>query len=567
MEGFLTLKKAVVKMDINFPKHYRHFQRYSEIAQIFVRNGLGFIIAKLDLNRYLPFKERVSKTDRPTGKMLAVRIREVLQELGPAYIKLGQLLSTRADVFPPTFIKEMRNLQDKVPAEDFEDIENYLKDELGELYQTEILKIEEEASAAASIAQTHRVILKGNKKAIMKVKRPGIEKKINVDVEIMQNLARLAEERELFNSMISPVNIVEEFKRTIKDELNFKGEIANILRFRSDFSDNPYITAPEVYSELSTMNLIIMEEIIGSKLREVDRNHPHNKFIAKLGAMALMRQVLINGFFHADPHPGNIFITGEKTIAYVDFGMMGRITQEDRDLMALLFYALINKNINILMDVILILGEKPDNFNRRRFQLDMEKLLDRYYGSDLAEIEIKAVFEDLQQFIYEHKIKMPQDFFLLFRAIAVSEGVGQALDPDFNVIEVSKDFLDEIIEDRMQPKKIMNRLGSEVWKFGRKKYELNSKLKKILTKIEEDNFTINFRHTNLENFIARLDIISNRLSMSMIISSIIIGSTLLIQSEMEPMIFNIPVLGFIGYIFAGFLGFLLIISIFRSGKY
>ena len=351
------------------------------------------------------------------------------------------------------------------------------------------------------------------------------------------------------------------------DELNFKGEMANIIRFRSDFEDNPYITAPEVYSELSTVNVLVMEEIKGSKLRDVDQNHPHNKFIAELGAKALMQQVLINGFFHADPHPGNIFITGEKTIAYVDFGMVGRITEEDRDLMALLFYALINKRINVLMDVILILGNKPDNFNRRRFQLDMEKILDRYYGSDLSNIEIKAVFEDLQYFIYEHQIRMPQDFFLLFRAIAVSEGVGQDLDPDFNVVEVGRDFISDILDDRMQLDKIISRLGSEIWKFGRKKHELNNQLKSILDKLVKDDFTINFRHTNLENLISRIDIISNRLSMSMIIASLIIGSTLLIQTNMEPRIFNIPLLGFIGYSFAGLLGLLLVISIFRSGKY
>jgi len=554
-------------MDINLPKHYRHFQRYSEIAQILVKNGLGFIISQLDLNRYLPFKERISSKKRPTGKMLAVRIREVLQELGPAYIKLGQLLSTRADLFPPVFILEMRKLQDKVPPEDFKEIDEYIKNELGPKYENEIVKIEKEADAAASIAQTHKVILKGDRDAVMKVKRPGITKKINVDVEIMENLARLAEERELFNSVIKPLKIIKEFKRTIKDELNFKGEMANIIRFKSDFADNPYITAPDVYSDISTVNILVMQEIKGMKLSEVGPDHPHNKFIAELGAKALMRQVLINGFFHADPHPGNIFITGQKTIAYVDFGMVGRITAADRDLMALLFYALIHKKTNIIMDVILLLGNKPADFNRRRFQLDLEKLLDRYYGSDLSNIEIKSVFEDLQYFIYEHKITMPQEFFLLFRAIAVSEGVGQSLDPDFNVIQVGREFIDEIIDDRMQKKNIMARLGSEIWKSGRRGYEFRTKIKNILEKLDQNEFTINFRHTNLESFINRIDVISNRLSMSLIISSLIIGSTLLIQSNMEPKVFNIPLLGLIGYIFAGFLGFLLVISIFRSGKY
>ncbi|SFL26748.1 ABC1 kinase family protein [Halanaerobium salsuginis] len=555
-------------MDFNLPKHYRHFQRYSEIAQIFVKNGLGFIISQLDLNRYLPFSKRLSSTEEPpSGKRLAVRVRQVLQELGPAYIKLGQLLSTRADLFPPIFIYEMRKLQDKVPAENFELVEEFVKKELGSKYGTEIISIESEAVAAASIAETHRVVLKNNKTAIMKVKRPGIDKKIGIDLEIMESLAHLAEERKLFSSLIRPVEIIREFKRTIKDELNFKGEMANIIRFRSDFADNPYITAPYVYANLSTVNLLVMEEIKGTKLNEVGPDHPHNKFIAELGAKTLMRQVLINGFFHADPHPGNIFITGEKNITYVDFGMVGRITEEDRDLMALLFYALLNKKLNMLMDIILILGDKPDQFNRRRFRLDIEKLLDRYYGSDLSELEIKAIFEDLQYFIYEHQIRMPQDFFLLFRAIAVSEGVGRDLDPDFNVIEVGQKFISEIIKDRVQAEKILDRLGSEIWKLGRKKYEINSKLKAILDKVVKDELAINFKHTNLDNLIYRLDVVSNRLAISLIISSLIIGSTLLIQTNMEPRVFNIPLLGLIGYTIAGVLGLLLVISILRSGKY
>lgn len=555
-------------MDFNLPKHYRHFQRYSEIAQIFVKNGLGFIISQLDLNRYLPFSKRLSSTEEPpSGKRLAVRVRQVLQELGPAYIKLGQLLSTSADLFPPIFIYEMRKLQDKVPAENFELVEEFVKKELGSKYGTEIISIESEAVAAASIAETHRVVLKNNQTAIMKVKRPGIDKKIGIDLEIMESLAHLAEERKLFSSLIRPVEIIREFKRTIKDELNFKGEMANIIRFRSDFADNPYITAPYVYANLSTVNLLVMEEIKGTKLNEVGADHPHNKFIAELGAKTLMRQVLINGFFHADPHPGNIFITGEKNITYVDFGMVGRITAEDRDLMALLFYALLNKKLNMLMDIILILGDKPDQFNRRRFRLDIEKLLDRYYGSDLSELEIKAIFEDLQYFIYEHQIRMPQDFFLLFRAIAVSEGVGRDLDPDFNVIEVGQKFISEIIKDRVQAEKILDRLGSEIWKLGRKKYEINTKLKAILDKIVKDELAINFKHTNLDNLIYRLDVVSNRLAISLIISSLIIGSTLLIQTNMEPRVFNIPLLGLIGYTIAGVLGLLLVISILRSGKY
>ncbi|RCW43785.1 MULTISPECIES: AarF/ABC1/UbiB kinase family protein [unclassified Halanaerobium] len=554
-------------MNFNIPRHYRHFQRYSEIAQILLKNGLGFIISQLDLEKYLPFRKRISKEERPSGKMLAVRTREVLQELGPAYIKLGQLLSTRADILPPIFIKELQKLQDRVPAEPFELIEEFLKKELGDKYDSNITEIDEEPTAAASIAQTHRLILKDGSRAIMKVKRPNIEKNIHIDIEIMENLAEIAQERDLFTGFIRPVEIISEFKRAIRDELNFKSEMANIFRFTSDFKDNPNIKAPEVYSELSTANVLVMEEIIGEKLGNIDSDHPNNKFLAVLGAKALMRQVLINGFFHADPHPGNIFVVDDKVLAYVDFGMVGRITEEDKDMLALLFYALINKKINVLTDIILILGEAPDDLNRRRFKLDMTKLLDRYYGSDLTDIEFQVVFEDVQHFIFEHKIRMPQEFFLLFRAIGVSEGVGLNLDPDFNVVDVGREFIEEILKDRFNPKNIKKRINSGLWKFGKKNYETKTQLKELLEKLVQDDFTINFKHSNLENFIYKLDVVTNRLSVSLIISALIIGSTMLIQTNMDPKIFNIPLFGFIGYIMAGVLGFWLVISIFKSGKY
>ncbi|MGM0602357.1 MAG: ABC1 kinase family protein [Bacillota bacterium] len=554
-------------MNINIPRHYRHFQRYSEIAQILLKNGLGFIISQLDLEKYLPFRKRITKEERPSGKMLAVRIREVLQELGPAYIKLGQLLSTRADVLPPIFIKELQKLQDKVPSEPFELIEEFLKEELGDKFSNKVKEIEQEPTAAASIAQTHRLILEDGSRAMMKVKRPNIEKNIYIDIEIMENLAKIAQERDLFTGFIRPAEIISEFKRAMRDELNFKSEMANIIRFTSDFKDNPNIKAPGVYSELSTANVLVMEEIIGEKLSSIGPEHPNNKFLAVLGAKALMRQVLINGFFHADPHPGNIFVVDKEVLAYVDFGMVGRITNEDKDLLSLLFYALINKKINVLTDIILLLGEAPDDLNRRRFKLDMTKLLDRYYGSDLSDIEFQIVFEDVQQFIFEHKIRMPQEFFLLFRAIGVSEGVGLTLDPDFNVVDVGREFIEEILKDRFNPKNIKERINSGLWSFGRKNHETKMQLKELLEKLVQDDFTINFKHSNLENFIYKLDVVTNRLSVSLIISALIIGSTMLIQTNMDPKVFNIPLLGFIGYIMAGLLGFLLVISILKSGKY
>ena len=542
--------------------------RAKDILITLIKYGFGDIVDRLEIrNRLIPFKV---KKHEYSNKSTWERITLVLTELGPTFIKFGQILSLRPDIIPESLINELSKLQDDVAPESFSDIKHKVENSLQKPLEETFSDFEATPLAAASLAQVHRAVLTDKNKTVVavKVQRPGIKRIIKRDLDILAVLAKQVHERIEFLRIYDFPMLVEEIKQLLLSELDFDKEAKNIRLARNNFSKEPNLYFPQTYPEYSSSQVLVMELIQGTQLKHA-KNLPvkEKRRLAKVGINFTLEQILVHGFFHADPHPGNIFITGEKTITYIDFGMVGRITEEDRDLMALLFYALINKKINVLMDVILILGKKPDDFNRRRFQLDMEKILDRYYGSDLANIEIKAVFEDLQYFIYEHQIRMPQDFFLLFRAIAVSEGVGQDLDPDFNVVEVGKDFISEILDDRMQFDKIISRVGSEIWKLGRKKYEFNSQLKSILRKLEEDDFTINFRHTNLENLISRLDIISNRLSMSLIIASLIIGSTLLIQTNMEPRIFNIPLLGFIGYSFAGVLGLLLVISIFRSGKY
>ncbi len=553
-------------MELPFSRRYRHFQRYREIAQIFVANGLGFIISNLDLDRYLPFKERINTEKKISGQRLAEQFRNVLQDLGPTYIKLGQLLSTRADMLPLVFIKELKKLQDDVKPEKFTDIEEVIKTELGDDFQ-KIDKIIKKPIAAASIAQTHRIILKDGRQLIMKVRRPNISKKIKVDLEIMANMAKLAQENNLLTGFIRPLDIVEQFSRTINKEINFNNEIANISLFKENFKDDPLIIAPKVFNEFSTNKIITMEEIKGERLNNIDASHPKNSHLAELGAKTLMKQVLIHGFFHADPHPGNIFIVDSNKLAYLDFGIVGRLTERDKDLLGILFYALVTRKMDIILDLILILGEAPPDLNKKQLRLDLMRLFDKYYGNELSELSFQLVFDDVQQFIYEHKIQMPQEFFLLFRAIGVSEGVGLTLDPGFNAVRVGKEFIRQLAKDRFGPNKLKERLLSFSWNGLIEGREISIQIRQLLQKLSEDDFTIQFKHTNLDPIITEMDVITNRLSISLIISALIIGSTLLTQTNMDPKIFNIPLLGFLGYTMAGLLGFWLVISILRSGKF
>ncbi len=556
-------------MALNIRKKYKHLQRYRQISQVFVKNGLGFILDRFDLKKFVPLKERLEISDTPDDISLPVRLRQVFQELGPTYVKLGQILSTRPDIFPPEYISEFKKLQDKVPPVGFDQIDILLKEELGENYQEKVFEdFDKEATAGASIAQTHRAILSNGEPVMVKVQRPYIQDKINVDLEIITDLAELAVERNILPEFIDPVGLVEEFKESLKKELNFKQELSNIKRFQANFAENDSIISPKAYEKYSTKRVLIMEEIQGKKLSEIDSYEDiENKKLSRLGAHSFLRQVMIHGFFHADPHPGNIFIINGNKIAYIDFGMMGQISSEDRDLFSLLFAALLRRNVEVITDTILEIGDMPSGLNIRKFKLDIEEFIYNYYNRRLEDINFKLLFEDLQKIVFKHHIRLPQEFFLLFRALSLNEGVGSTLDPEFNIVEIGNEFIQDLIFDRLKPNNVFKRVSLKLWRLVNDIKNYPSDISEIIKMIKNDRLSINFKHMNLDKLIKEIDFASNRISISMIISSLIIGSSMIIQSEIEPLVRGVPVLGFIGYSMAGIMGIWLVISILRSGRF
>lgn len=556
-------------MALNIRKKYKHLQRYRQISQVFVKNGLGFILDRFDLKKFVPLKKRFEINETPDNISVPVRLRQVFQELGPTYVKLGQILSTRPDIFPPDYIIEFKKLQDKVPPVAFNQINILLEEELGQNYNEKIFSdFDKEATAGASIAQTHQAILKNGDPVIVKVQRPFIQEKIKVDLEIITDLAELAVDRNILPEFIDPVGLVEEFKESLKKELNFKQELANIKRFQTNFADVDSIISPKVYEKYSTRRVLIMEEIKGKKLSEIDSfDDIENKKLSRLGAHSFLKQVMIHGFFHADPHPGNIFIIDGDKIAYIDFGMMGQISSEDRDLFSLLFAALLRRNVEVITDTILEIGDMPYSLNKRKFKLDIEEFIYSYYNRKLEDINFKALFEDLQKIVFKHHIRLPQEFFLLFRALSLNEGVGSTLDPEFNIVEIGNEFIQELIYDRLKPDNLFKKVSLKLWRLFNNVKGYPSDITEIFDMIKDDRITINFKHMNLENLINEIDFASNRLSISMIISALIVGSSMIIQSEVEPLVRGVPVLGFIGYTLAGIMGLWLVISILRSGRF
>lgn len=557
-------------MAFNILKKYRHIERYREIIQVLIKNGLGFFVSRLELDRFLPLTERIKREPNLNIKNLPETLRKVLQELGPTYIKFGQLLSTRADILPPEYIKELRKLQDKVSPINFDKILTVIKEELGENYQEIFINIDENPVAAASIAQTHQALLKDGTQVILKIQRPGIKRTIQVDLDILNYLVSSTRIKNIFPEYIDISALIKEFGRTLLKELDFKMEVSNIEKFRENFRHESNIIVPEVYKELSSKRIIVMEEIKGvklNKIEEISLNNSERRFLASLGAEVFLKQVLIDGFFHADPHPGNIFVLNRTKLAYIDFGMMGQLTSEDKDILGLLFLAAIKRDVNIIVDLILEIGSVKGELNKRDLKLEVQNFIDRYYGVELRQIDFKEIIDEIQGILYKHHILLPSEFYLLGRAIAINEGVGFAIDPSFSPMEVGKKFSKKLLHEIFRPDRIIDRFFDALWNIKHSTKGFPDKISKIFDKLINDNFSINFKHQNLERLINKIDIISNRLSISLIISALIIGSSMILQTKMQPQIFGIPLLGFIGYIIAGMLGFSLVIAIIRSGRF
>ncbi len=560
-------------MKFNPLKKYHHFQRYREISQVFIKNGLGFLLDYFDLKRFAPIKRRIKDDKKDVERAsLPKRLRKVLEELGPTYVKLGQLLSTRPDILPPRYIKEFRKLQDEVAPASFDKIKPILQKELGENLDEIFASIEEEAQAGASIAQTHRAVLKSGQSVILKIQRPDIENKIRTDLEMIENIAEMIAERETVPDFINVEGLVEEFKESLFKELDFLRELYNIKRFRANFSQNEKIICPEVFEEHSTKRVLVMEEIKGIKLSQYEPDSEIAKDIdgarlARVGAESLLKQVMIDGFFHADPHPGNIIVVDKEKLAYIDFGLIGQISNEDRDRFAILFAALLRRNVEVITDIIMDIGEVPQQINMRKLKIDIEEFIHNYYNRKLEDINFSVLFEELQHVVFKHHIKLPQEFFLLFRALSVSEGVGSALDPNFNIVSVGNDFLRDLLKDRLSPDNILKRLGLGIWKFRRDVKGVPENFGLVLEKLSRDELSIGFEHENLEGLQEKIDFASNRLSISLIISSLIVGSSLILQAGIEPLLWGIPVLGFLGFSAAGILGLWLVFSIFSSGRF
>lgn len=552
-------------------RRYKNLNRLRQIVNILIKYGFDYIVKQLGLINLISKGEKILKLkpSKIAQLPLPVRARLALEELGPTFVKLGQILSTRPDLIPPDYIEELQKLQDKVPPFAYDQVEQIIKRELGADISKIFKSFEQKAFAAASLGQVHQAILEDGDKAVVKVQRPDIEKTIETDLDILFHLARLTEKHIPASRLYDPVGIVEEFDKAIRLELDYGTEGRNAERFRKNFEDDETIYTPKIYWEFSSKRILTMELIQGIKINsieELDKTGYDRKKIAENCAKAFMKQILIDGFFHADPHPGNMLVMTGEIIGFMDFGMMGRLDEEIKEKGVDLFIAILERKHDKIINEMLNLGITSQEIDTRSLKIDIKEMLDQYYNKPLKEIKLGELINQLVNIAIKYHIRIPAEFALLGKSLLTIEGIGLELDPDFNLAEIAKPYAKDVILERKSPQRLILKLLNDLAELYNLIILIPRQLSKTLKKMEEGVFKLEFQHRGLENLISALDRSTNRLSYSLILAAIIIGSSLIMQTDKGPYFMGFPVIGVLGFLISGVLGLGLVIMILRSGK-
>jgi len=553
-------------------KTYRHLNRYQGILRVLFKYGFSDVLERLHIDQYLESglqminrkpREQIDKLSRPE------RLRMSLEELGPTFIKFGQVLSTRSDFIPPEYLFELAKLQDDVPPFSYEDVESIFLAEMGHKPEELFAEFKREPVAAASIGQVHEGVLRDGDKVVVKVQRPEIEKIIAVDLEILAHIAALMEKYLEELQGHRPTSIVEEFARTISKEIDYSVEIGNIERFGKQFESKNTIYVPKVYRDLSCQRILTMENIQGVKASDVDKLRQQGvdlPLVAERGTNLIMEQIFVHGFFHADPHPGNIFILPDNLICFLDFGMMGRLSRQNRDDFTDLVLYIVARNERKVMESVLKLTNHYEDINRDALSRDLSEMLDRYLYLPLKELDAGKILQDLLELVSRHQIFFKPNFYLMMKAITTVEGVGRILDPDLELLKLAQPFMKKVKSDRLRLNRIAEEAGLATSEYIDLLRDLPEELRSILSQLRQGRMKLEFEHRGLSDLRVALDQVSNRISFAIVLASLIIGSSLIILSGIPPKWNDIPIIGLIGFLLAGVMGFWLLLSILRHGR-
>ncbi|NSW90031.1 MAG: 2-polyprenylphenol 6-hydroxylase [Firmicutes bacterium] len=528
---------------------------------------------------YNILKKRLGKGDsEDNNEKLSIgeRLRLSLEELGPTFIKFGQIISTRPDILPPNVIAELEKLQDSVPPFLFEDVKALIESEFDDKLENIFKEFNETPIAAASIAQVHFARLNSGKKVVVKVQRPGIERNIDLDLRILEDLAHFIDSHTKYGKLYDFTKMVYEFENTLKNELDFRVEGENAETFKENFSKDRGVKVPDISWIHTTRRVLTMEYIDGIRLNDftaLDNAGLNRKVIARNLAESIFNQILRDGFFHGDPHQGNIMVLPDNTIGFLDLGMVGKLNEERKIQFLKMLMGVAFKNSRLITQAIIDLDTMTHCINTKKLEKEIDILRDKYLAIPLNEIKVGEVFNEIFNLAFSYNIMIPGEFTMLAKSLVTLEGLVEKLDRELNVLEVAEPIARKLMYKTFSPEKLRKEILGGAMDYGNLIREFPNFMLNFLRKMEDDEFTMQFKLKDIERIEKRIDRIFNRVSfsivllaVSIIIAGLIVGLGMSAYTGTEIYFLNLTVLR-IGLVIAGIIIVGLVLSMFRSNRF
>ncbi|SFL67736.1 ABC1 kinase family protein [Pelosinus propionicus] len=556
-----------------FAKRVRHLNRYREISTALLSQGFDYIVEETGLIQKVPYYQRFRPVFlKESNGRIAERIRLVLEQLGPTYVKIGQIASTRPDLLPPELIVELEKLQDAVPAFSFTEVRFVLQEELGGTLEEFFQHFEPEPLAAASIGQVHEAVLKSGKTVAVKIQRPSIASDIQTDLEILYELAHLAERRFHWAKTYQLIDMIDEFSKSLRSELDYTSEARNAEKIAKHSTNNPMIYIPKVYWNYSTQKVLTAEYIKGikiSKKEDLKQQGYNLSHLAERFAKEIFHQIFMEGFFHGDPHPGNVIVLPGEIIAFLDFGMVGRLSPEMKYNLSSLVIGLMHQNSDELAKAIFRMGIVPDHVNKIQLREDIDVLKEKYYGIPLSKVSLGEAVSSIFAVALKHKIKIPSDLVLVGKTLLTMEGVIERLDPHLSILDIAEPFGQKLVMERLHPKNLTKTLWKNFSDLSDIFLSLPQHFQEFTSVIKRGRLCLEVAIPEIELILKTQDRISNRLSFSIILlafsiimASIIVSLSITGQSSL---LWRIPIIE-IGFGIAMIMFVWLLYAIIRSGR-
>jgi ubiquinone biosynthesis protein len=555
----------------------RDLGRLNEIAGVLIRHGFGDTVRRLGLTEALARAgQAVHREHAADLARLAPpeQVRRALEELGPTFVKFGQLLAGRADLFGPEWITEFEKLHSRVPALPIEALRPQLREDLGGEPEQVFDHFETEALAGASIAQVHRARLKDGTEVIVKIRRPGIVETIEADLRLLERLARRAEEQIPALKPYGPVRLVRELARSLRRELDLAAECRFAERIATNLAALPFVTIPRVHWDHTGQRVNVQDFIAGIAGHELDRLPGEGldpKLLARRGAQAVLKMIVEDGFFHADPHPGNVFYLPGNRLAFIDFGMVGRLSPRRRDELLQLLLGLVQHQPQDVADVLLDWTADQHGgaagLDLVQLENEIEAFVDQYHGTPLAQLSLGNMLTDVTAILREHRLALPADLALLIKAFISLESMGRGLDPDFHMATEALPILRQVMRARYKPKALARRGWHSLSRAMSLAERLPHDLAQMMRKARRGSLQLHLDLAHLRRVGDQIDRAASRLSIALIIAGLVIGSSIVMTVGGGPTLFGLPAFGLLGFLLAIVAGMWLVHSIRKGGRH